>query len=202
MRTILIATTNKGKLRELRALLEKTPVKLLGLGDLDPMGAPEENAPSFEGNADAKAIYYSLATGHWAVADDSGLEVDALNGAPGVHSARYAGADGDDAANNAKLINALRGVQRAERPARFRCAMALAISGVVRARATGVVEGQIIDQPRGSNGFGYDPHFEVDGLNLTSAELTPDHKNRISHRGRALAALIPQITKLLEASVL
>jgi XTP/dITP diphosphohydrolase len=197
MRKLLIATTNAGKVRELRALLEALPVTLVGLSDLDPIPAPEETGATFMENAEAKALYYAHATGLWTLADDSGLEVDALDGAPGVHSARYAGPDADDRANNTKLIRALAGVGDERRAARFRCAVALAGDGAILARATGSIEGRIIDKSRGANGFGYDPHFHVEAFGLTSAEMAPELKNRVSHRGRALAALLPELARIL-----
>lgn len=197
MKTLLIATTNEGKLGELRAMLAQVPVRLIGTGDCGSIPPPDETAPTFMGNAEAKAIYYAQATGHDTLADDSGLEVDALDGEPGVRSARYAGSEGDDRANNEKLIRALARVPAERRTARFRCAMALARNGSILARATGTIEGRIVDEPRGSNGFGYDPHFFVEGLGLTTAEMPPELKNRLSHRGRALAAMIPQIERIL-----
>jgi len=197
--TILIATTNPGKLREVKAVLEALPVRLVGLADFPGIPEPVEDAPTFEGNARIKALYYAGHTGVWALADDSGLEVDALNGAPGVYSARYGGADGGDAANNAKLIEALQGTPLKRRTARFRCLIVLARPDEVLAVGRGAVEGVILDEPRGANGFGYDPHFFVPSLGKTTAELPPAHKNRISHRGRALADILPHLRLLLNA---
>lgn len=201
-RTILVATTNAGKLREVCAVLSTLPVELLQLGDIPRIEPPEENADTFEENAADKALYYARATGHWTLADDSGLEVDALDGAPGVRSARYAGAAGDDQANNGKLIKALVGVPKERRTARFRCAIALADAERVRASATGLIEGLIVETPRGANGFGYDPHFLVPTHGLTTAEMTPTLKNRVSHRGQALAAILPLIEQLLRDGAL
>ena len=158
---------------------------------------PVEDAETFEGNAAIKALHYARLSGGWALADDSGLEVDALGLAPGIRSARYAGSARDDAANNSKLMEQLAGVPTERRTARFRCAIALADSERVVATASGVVEGRIVDQPRGSNGFGYDPHFYVPEQGLTTAEMAPDQKNRISHRGQALRAIRPEIERLL-----
>lgn len=200
MRTILIATTNAGKVRELRAMLSAMPVTLLGLADIDPPVAPDETGSTFEANAEAKARYYASATGYWTLADDSGLEVDALGGAPGVHSARFAGPDSDDRANNARLLRELSGVSEERRQARYRCALVLAGDGAVLARATGSVEGRIIDEPRGANGFGYDPHFLVSGYDLTAAEMPPELKNQISHRGQALAAILPELARILRGA--
>lgn len=197
--TILLATTNPGKLREVKAVLGELPVRLVGLTDFPDVPEPVEDAPTFEGNARIKALYYAGQTGMWALADDSGLEVDALDGAPGVYSARYAGVDGGDAANNAKLIEALRGTPQERRTARFRCVVVLARPEEVLAVGSGAIEGVIIDEPRGANGFGYDPHFFVPSLGKTTAELPPEHKNRISHRGRALADILPRLRSLLTA---
>ncbi len=195
--TIVIATTNQGKLREVRAVLSGLPCQLASLADYPGLSEAVEDADTFAGNAALKATHYARFTGAWALADDSGLEVDALDGAPGVHSARYAGTDADDAANNTKLIAALANVPQPLRTARFRCAMALANADGVVATGCGVIEGFIVDEPRGDNGFGYDPYFLVPDVGKTSAELTPDHKNRISHRGRALADILPALQKLL-----
>lgn len=195
--TIVIATTNQGKLREVRAVMSEWPCRLVSLADYTDLPDPIEDADSFADNAAIKAIHYACLTGAWALADDSGLEVDALGGAPGVYSARYAGIPADDAANNAKLIAALTEVPQYLRTARFRCAMALANEDGVMATGSGVIEGVMLAEPRGDNGFGYDPYFLVPDLGKTTAELAPDHKNRISHRGRALADILPAIRELL-----
>jgi XTP/dITP diphosphohydrolase len=165
----------------------------------DHPGLPEavEDADTFEGNARLKALHYARLTGLWTIADDSGLEVDALDGRPGVYSSRYAGPQCDPLANNTRLITELAGIPLEKRTARFRCVVTLATARGVVATASGTVEGLIVDDPRGSNGFGYDPHFLVPELGVTTAELPPEHKNRISHRGRALAALRPEIVRLL-----
>ncbi len=194
---IVIATTNQGKLREVRAVMSGLPCQLVSLADYADLPDPIEDADSFADNAAIKATHYANLTSAWALADDSGLVVDALDGAPGVYSARYAGTPADDAANNAKLIAALSDVPQQLRTARFCCAMALANADGVMATSSGVIEGLIVDGPRGDNGFGYDPYFLVPDLGKTTAELAPDHKNRISHRGRALADILPAIRKLL-----
>ena len=196
-RPLLVATTNRGKLREVAEMLNDFPVSLLSLADFPPVPAPEENRETFEGNADLKALYYASACDCWTLADDSGLEVDALHGAPGVHSAYYAGEPRSDAANNAKLIHELQGTPLERRTARFRCALVLARPGIVLLTASGIVEGVILDEPRGSNGFGYDPHFLISAVNRTAAELAPDEKNRVSHRGHALTSLKPALIRLL-----
>ncbi len=195
--TLLIATSNRGKLREVRGVLGDLAIRLRALDEFPAIEEPVEDEQTFAANARLKAIYYARHTGCWALADDSGLEVDALDGAPGVHSARFAGAPCDDDANNAKLIAALRDVPVARRTARFRCAITLADGGGVLAEAFGVIEGVIVDTARGDNGFGYDPHFFVAELGKTTAELAPAVKNRVSHRGRALAAIRPELERIL-----
>lgn len=199
-RVIVLATSNRGKLREVRAVLADLPAALKGLDDFPPIPKPEETGETFDANASLKALYYAKQTGCWALADDSGLEVDALGGAPGVRSSRYAGREGDDAANNARLVAALAGMPGERRTARFRCAVALADTERVLARASGEIEGRIIDLPRGQNGFGYDPHFLVPELGVTTAELPPEQKNAISHRGRALRAIRPALERLLRTA--
>ncbi len=188
--SLLIATSNPGKLREIEAVLAGLPLHFENLRQYPDLPAAVEDADTFMANAEKKALHYAERTGLPALADDSGLEVDCLGGRPGVHSARFAGHHGDDQANNAKLIELLRDVPLDERRARFRCAIVVADGGAVLARAEGAVEGLIIDDPRGENGFGYDPHFLVPDLGKTTAELTPEHKNRISHRGQALRSIL------------
>ncbi|MFQ5412196.1 MAG: RdgB/HAM1 family non-canonical purine NTP pyrophosphatase [Phycisphaerae bacterium] len=211
---ILIATGNAGKAREIVAILSDFPaadhpniIRWRTLRDLpDEIPEPHEDRESFAENAALKARYYARATGLWTLADDSGLEVDALGGGPGVRSARYADLPGDaprdrrDAANNRKLIAALKDVSPEYRTARFRCALCLADADRILASAEGVIEGRIIDVARGSGGFGYDPHFFVPELGNTTAELTPEHKNRISHRGRALQKMQATLARLLDSS--
>ena len=196
-RRILIATGNLGKVREMQAILSDLPVELVTLADGPPIPQARETGDTFEENAALKALYYAGFSKCWTLADDSGLEVDALDGQPGVYSSRYAGADANDAGNNAKLIAALRGVPESARTARFRCAMALAFGDTLLATSNGTFEGVIIDEPRGDNGFGYDPHFLIPARGKTAAELPPEEKNRISHRGQALAALRPKLERLI-----
>ncbi|RMF84341.1 MAG: XTP/dITP diphosphatase [Planctomycetota bacterium] len=190
---ILLATRNAGKLREIRRMTRDASWTWVGLADFPDVPEAVEDGETFAENARRKALHYAAATGLPTLADDSGLEVDALGGAPGVRSARYAGEPRDDARNNARLVAELRDVPEGERTARFCCAMALAVGDKVVCEADGVVEGRIIDEPRGTNGFGYDPHFLVPDLGRTTAELPPDEKNALSHRGRALRAILPQI---------
>jgi len=198
-RSILLATANRGKHREIVAVMRDLPVRWIDLSDLPQMPECVEDGHTFEANAEKKALHYARLTGFWTLADDSGLEVDALGGAPGVWSARFAGEPRSDARNNEKLIRLLAGVPIQRRTARFRCALVLADAHGVLARASGVVEGLIIDEPRGANGFGYDPHFLIPAFGRTAAELDPDQKNRISHRGRALQQIREPILHLLGA---
>lgn len=195
--TILIATTNAGKRHEVLAVLGDLPARFATLDDFGDLPPAIEDADTFAGNAACKALHYAGLTACLSLADDSGLEVDALGGAPGVRSARYAGVAGDDAANNAKLITELAAVPVEQRTARFRCALALANVERVIATASGSVEGLIVSQARGSNGFGYDPHFFLPDLGVTAAQLSAEEKNRISHRGQALRAIRAQIEELL-----
>lgn len=205
---ILLATTNPHKLGEVRAVLEPHAIRVLSLNDvLGPAGEaaleePVEDAPTFEGNARIKATHYATHTGRVTLADDSGLEVDALDGAPGVLSARYAGVGADraarDAANNAKLLDALADVPDDRRTARFVCAMCLAApDGRILATSRGTFEGRIAHGAQGNNGFGYDPLLIVAGdpTGRTSAELSPDEKNARSHRGAAARAIAPRIVE-------
>ena len=189
---LLIATTNPGKVREFREMLSHTG---LSFSDLSGRGgaAPEETGHTFRANACLKAAHYARKLGTWAVADDSGLEVDALGCGPGVHSARWAemhGAGKGDADNNALLLRQLEGVAEEGRTARFVCALALSdAQGRIILTARDTVEGRIIHEARGSNGFGYDPLFLIDQAGRTTAELPPAEKHAISHRGKALRRL-------------
>jgi len=190
VKTVLLATRNRGKLRELVALLAAAGIPCESLAEHPEVGAVEETGATFDENARLKAAAAARASGLFALGEDSGLEVDALEGAPGVRSARYAGAHGDDAANNAALMAALAG--RSDRRARYRCALALARpDGAIVATTNGSCEGFITDIPRGSGGFGYDPYFIPEGRHLTMAELTPAEKAELSHRGRAAHAMRP-----------
>ena len=193
---LLIATSNAGKLQEIQALLARLRLELKSLPDFPNLPDVTEDANTFMANAEKKAKHFSKLAGLPTLADDSGLEVDCLDGLPGVRSARFAGRHGDDRANNTRLIQLLDGVPADARTARFRCAVVVADSDAVLARAVGQIEGLIIDQPRGHNGFGYDPHFLVPELGRTTAELDPDHKNRISHRGQALRAICDALAEL------
>ncbi len=193
---IVVATGNPHKLEEIRAVLEPMGFEVLSLAQL--AGAaptePEEPGATFEENARIKARYYAAAVRETVLADDSGLEVDALQGAPGVHSAHWAGHEGTraqrDARNNAKLVEALRGVPMDQRRARFVCTMCVASpQGELLVEVRGEFEGVVVEEPRGAHGFGYDPHLFLPELGMTSAELPPERKNELSHRGRALRQL-------------
>ncbi|MEJ8569445.1 RdgB/HAM1 family non-canonical purine NTP pyrophosphatase [Elongatibacter sediminis] len=192
--TLVLASGNAGKLRELGDMLAPLGWRVLSQGEWN-FGEAVEDAPTFLENALIKARHAARNTGLPALADDSGLVVDALDGAPGIHSARYAGAHGDDAANNRKLLEALAGVPEADRGARFICAVALLrhADDPVPLIAVGEWRGRILEAPRGIGGFGYDPLFWVPGEGCTSAELPPERKNQLSHRGRALAMLFDRL---------
>ena len=190
MTRVVLATGNTGKARELQALLTGSGMEIILQTDLG-VRAAEETGLTFIENALLKARNAAEQTGLSAIADDSGLEVDALKGEPGIHSARYAGPGANDADNLQLLLQRLRGVPAAERSARFRCALVYMRHGRDPAPLVceGVWEGRILDAPQGANGFGYDPVFLVPDKNCSSAELPPDEKNRLSHRGQALAKL-------------
>jgi XTP/dITP diphosphohydrolase len=197
---LVVATANPGKLREFRSLLAGLPYELISLAELG-LESPAETGSSFLENATLKARHAATLSGFAAVADDSGIEVDALGGAPGIHSARYAGADASASANNAKLMSALEGVPLDARQARYRCALVLieaADSAPMVAQAAW--EGFILDVPRGSGGFGYDPYFWLPELDRTAAELGSEEKNRLSHRGKAMRALREALLAALESS--
>ncbi|MBS1796923.1 MAG: RdgB/HAM1 family non-canonical purine NTP pyrophosphatase [Acidobacteria bacterium] len=189
---LLVATNNPGKIREMHDLLQDLRVEVCGLDAFDRIVEPAETGLTFEENAVLKAQSYARQTGCWALSDDSGLEVEALGGAPGVFSARYAGDAANDAAKIEKLLAELAATGDAERRARFVCAMAFAApEGAIRFRAEGVCRGRIAPFPRGANGFGYDPVFVPDGYERTFGELPSSIKREISHRSRAIAKIIP-----------
>jgi XTP/dITP diphosphohydrolase len=191
---IVLATGNAGKLREFRELLEPLGFELAPLSDFTNSNA-DETGLSFVENAILKARHASQAANLPAIADDSGIEVDALQGAPGIYSARYAGIGASDDANLQKLLDAVRDVPTDERTARYQCALAYmrwpTDPSPLICQASW--EGRLISTPRGGGGFGYDPIFELSGLGKTAAELSADEKNRISHRGKALRELVVQL---------
>ena len=189
MRTLLVATGSAHKLVELQRLFADLPLTLVTLRDLKITEEAPESGETFEENALQKAHFYAEASGEWTLADDSGLEVDALNAAPGVYTRRYAGPDATDQQNYEKLLGALSGAPRAQRGARFVCCMALVDpslpSGEPPRIFRGERRGEIVAAARGARGFGYDPVFEVDGR--TMAERSPEEKDQLSHRGQAAA---------------
>jgi XTP/dITP diphosphohydrolase len=201
---IYAATTNQGKLRDFRTAAEAYSLKIQPLPMQEEIPAPEEDGATFAANATLKAIYYSrFAPGALVLADDSGLEVDALSGAPGVRSARFAADSGlvdspdandnTDVWNNMVLLQRMAGIPAPLRTARYRCVLAAARDGALRQTAEGAVEGLILEAPRGTGGFGYDPLFYLPELDRTMAEIDLETKLSLSHRGRAIAALLAML---------
>jgi XTP/dITP diphosphohydrolase len=182
---ILLASSNPGKLREYRELARGSALELDLLANFRELPPFEESAPTFAENGAGKALHYSRFTDEMVLAEDSGIVVPALGGAPGAHSARYAGPNGTDADCVLKLLRAMEGKVGDERRARFVCVTAVARRGRALAVVSDFVEGILTEAPRGANGFGYDPVFLLSDLGRTSAEASPDEKNRRSHRGRA-----------------
>jgi XTP/dITP diphosphohydrolase len=202
-RKILVASTNPGKLKELREMLGGD-IEWVGLKDFPDIAEIEEDGKTFAENARKKALGYAKATGIWTLADDSGLVIDALGGQPGVQSARFAGAKNKDRKtvdrkNFEKVLRLLKGVPKEKRTARFVCCLCLASPDGVLAETQGQLEGMIIDEPKGENGFGYDPIFWVPGLKKTVAQLTSEEKNAISHRGSAIRKLKPILKKIVNS---
>ncbi|WP_297055294.1 RdgB/HAM1 family non-canonical purine NTP pyrophosphatase [Thermosulfurimonas sp.] len=199
-KVLVLATGNEGKIRELKALLEGLPFKILTAQDFPEISPPEEVGSTFFDNAFLKARHWALATGHLALADDSGLEVDALGGAPGVRSARFAGPGASDEDNIRELLERMKNVPWENRTARFRCVIIVYHPSGRWLKAEGVWEGLIATAPRGEQGFGYDPIFLPVEFNFqkTAAEISPEFKNRFSHRGRALAALREMLPDFLK----
>jgi len=199
MKPLLLATGNAGKLRELRALLASLPIRLLSPQDVGLSLVVEEDGATYAENAAKKALAYASASGMMVLADDSGLEVDALDGAPGLHSARYhPDVHADAAARRAYLLENLRGMPRPW-TARFRAVVAVASAGAPPLFFEGICEGEIIPLERGAGGFGYDPIFFLPELGKTLAELSMEEKNRLSHRARAVQRAIPILRRLLAA---
>lgn len=197
---ILLATQNQGKVKELQEMLSDTQIDVLSLRDIENWEDVEETGSTFAENASLKARIAAERTGYIALADDSGLEVDALNGAPGVYSARYAGEPKDDEHNNEKLLKALEKVPDEERTARFRCALVIATPDGKEFLTEGTVEGRISRMRRGKDGFGYDPLFFMPDFGRTMAELTVTQKNKVSHRAQAFQKAIPILKELAHAS--
>lgn len=186
-RTLVLATANRAKARELRALLGGIPYRVLDLTDFPSLTLPPEGQESYATNALLKARAVAAATGMLALADDSGIEVDALGGRPGVLSARYGGEGLSDEERCLEMLRELRGVPPERRTARYRCVVALSASEGREVTTDGVVDGMLLDAPRGSGGFGYDPLFYYPALGATFAEISPEAKHAVSHRGRAMA---------------
>lgn len=206
-RKLVIATQNRGKLREFAGMLKGLQVELLSLSDFPGLKLPPEDAPTYAGNALSKARAAAAATGLPSLGDDSGLEVDALDGRPGIYSARFAGPGAGDRANNDKLLQLLDGVSWERRTARFRCLIALVcpsrsgeekdiVGDCSETLVEGVCEGQIAHAPSGERGFGYDPLFYLTDYGCTIAEVPEDVKNQISHRGRAVAKIEPLLKEI------
>ena len=200
--TIVLGSRNHKKIGEIRELLAPYSIPVSGVDQFPQLGEVVEDGHSFAENAEKKARETALATKHWVIAEDSGLCVDALNGAPGIYSARYAGQQGDDAANNEKLLAELSAVPTEKRTAHYVCHAVLADpKGVIRASAEGRCCGRILTEYRGENGFGYDPLFLVPEYHLTFGQLPAVVKRHISHRAKAFERLLTQIVRVFETSV-
>jgi XTP/dITP diphosphohydrolase len=192
MLRLVVATTNRGKLREIETLLDGVPFSLATLADWPGLAPPEETGRTFAENARLKAVYYARHTGHLTVAEDSGLEIDALDGAPGVESARFGGAGSSYPEKFTRVYDALRAKKAVTSAARFVCALALARGGPgnnVLFETRGTVEGTIAPEPKGSGGFGYDPIFYYPPFACTLGEASPEQKAAVSHRGQAFRTL-------------
>ncbi|WP_333870179.1 XTP/dITP diphosphatase [Desulforamulus putei] len=193
---LVLATNNKGKVKELAEMLNPLDLQVVPIGEYPGFQEVEEDGDTFAANAIKKAVAAARFTGELSLADDSGLEVDALNGAPGVHSARFAGEPRDDAANNRKLLKLLEDVPEEKRTGRFRCVIAIAEPGGRVHTAEGTCEGIILRELKGEGGFGYDPLFYVPAYKQTFAELNLEQKNSISHRGKALQRAVEILNRL------
>jgi XTP/dITP diphosphohydrolase len=196
-RVLVVATRNPGKLREIRRMLQDLPFEVRSLREYPDIGPLVEDAPTYEGNAVRKAVAVARATGEVAVADDSGLEIDVLGGWPGVHAARFLGERATDADRNTEVLRRLEGVPLERRTARYRAVIAVALPDGRVETFEGTCEGLIAPEPRGSGGFGYDPIFYLPELGRTVAELAPEEKDRLSHRGKALAQARAFLERLL-----
>ena len=197
-KTVVLASRNRKKLREMAAPLADAGLKLVSAADMPEVPEVEETGSSFAENAALKASAVARATGHWALGDDSGLQVDALGGEPGVHSARYAGPDATDRDNNTKLLQQLEGVPDQRRTAQFVCHLAVADPhGNIRLQVDGVCRGRIVRDLRGGSGFGYDPLFLIPEYHRTFGELSAAAKSVLSHRARAFERLVPKLVALL-----
>ena len=196
--TLILASRNRKKSEEIRALLAPHGIEVASVADFPDVPDVVEDGSTFAENAAKKAREVAVRTGHWTLAEDSGLVVKALGGAPGVYSARYAGEPSDDLRNNARLIAELTGVPPERRAAHYVCHVALADpAGEIRLSAEATCRGRIVDEPRGNHGFGYDPHFLIPEYHRTFGELGPAVKRCISHRARAFERAIPKLAQLL-----
>jgi len=199
---LLLATRNKGKVEEFRRILESIApgeIELVGLDAFPNAKDVDETGESFKANALLKAVQMCEATGLAAIADDSGICIDALDGAPGIYSARWSGEDGNDQANNEKVLTQLLDVPPEARGAYFICVAALALPDGRTHTEEGRFAGTILNSPKGENGFGYDPIFKPEGLEISSAQMSPQEKDSVSHRGKALRAMAPRAIELLNS---
>ena len=200
--TLVLATRNKGKIVEFRRILDSLApgeIDLIGVDQFPDLADVEETGKSFEENALLKARYTAAATGLPSISDDSGLCVDALNGDPGIYSARWAGTHGDDHANLEKLLQELRDVGDENRTAHFTCVAALALPDGRFHVEEGIFEGRILHEPIGEQGFGYDPIFAPTGMSISSAQMSAQEKDAISHRGKSLRAIAPHVITMLRS---
>lgn len=197
LKKVIVATSNRGKLLEIRQILQSVPLELISMGEYwNSRVEIEETGSTFEENALIKAQCVYNKSGLWALADDSGLEVDALGGKPGVLSARFAGANAGAEENNRKLLDELKNVSASDRSARFRCVLVLKTSPDSYLCSEGICRGYIGFEPHGSNGFGYDPLFIPEGLDRTFAQLSSEEKHKLSHRAKALKSLVEKLNVL------
>ena len=195
VKVLTVASKNKGKIAEIKKALAGLPLTVISVSECGDYAEPAETGETFAANAELKARYYANLTGRICLADDSGLEVDALKGAPGVYSARFAGEAATDADNNAKLLTLLNGIAPEQRTARFRCVLVYFDPFGIQLTAEGSCEGIILDAPQGQGGFGYDPLFYMPQYGKTLAEMTLDEKNMVSHRGAALKLMAALLKK-------
>ena len=200
LQRLVLATRNQGKISEFRRILDElapNQIELIGVDHFPDLVDVEETGSTFEENSLLKSRYTAVATGIPAIADDSGLCIDALGGAPGIFSARWAGVHGDDRANLEKVLEQLRDVPDEKRTAHFQCVASLALPDGRSQIAEGRFEGHILHAPVGENGFGYDPIFRPLGLSISSAEMSAEEKDRVSHRGKSLRSLAPHVIQML-----
>lgn len=200
MKKLLVATHNQGKLQNFADMLQDLAIEWLSLDDVGVVQDVEETGSTFRENSVLKARTYAAETGLLTLADDSGLEVDALAGAPGVYTARYGGAGLTAVQRYQKLLNDLKNIPDAQRTARFRCVIVLAApDGTILGESEGVCEGRIAQKPAGDHGFGYDPVFFLPQFNQTMAQIPPSQKHKVSHRGQAMRAIVPRLRELLQS---